>query len=355
MCIVTDLAKTESLSPENILHYIDDYSIYCHYIGEELEIGTRYSSPLRTIDENPSFGLFRGKHNRIYFKDHAIPEYKGDVFQFIRILMGDGDPGKVSFNQVLRQIDSDFNLGLYSDNGTLEHFVPKKLLHVNPKEKERYYIQVTSHKVPSKEYLNYWKTKYDIEQDVLNYYNASNVSVLHYSSKLRAHKFQIYPKGLCIAYQIGGRYEIYFPFEIKDKKFQNDLPYNWIKGFIQLRHTNDFVIITKAMKEVMFFRQHFDWDSVAGKSETTTIPEHLMKKLFNNYRYVLLWLDNDATGHKAHSKYLEKYPNLIPITYKEGVSQKDVTDRYEALKKLGLEKIALNEIKELIYGNITGR
>lgn len=343
MCILEELAA-EALSVENILKYIDDYSIYSHYIGKELELSARYSSPLRQGDDNPSFSLFKNK-DRIFFKDHATT-WKGDVFNFVRIMMGKGNPETVPFPLVLQQIDSDFNLGLYTDNGNMEKLKPVKV--INIPEKERYYINITSYKNPTQQFIDYWLDKYDITKEILDLYNCTNARIIHYSSRTTSHKFQSYPKTLCIAYQIGGRYKLYFPFEKKDKKFRNDFPANWVEGMLQLKHNNDFIIITKAMKEVMFFRQHFDWDAVAGKSENTKIPVHIMNKLFRDYKKVYIWLDKDEAGIKAQKDYLEKYPKLIPISYKDTVMQKDPTDRYEYLKQAGLQKIALQEIINLI-------
>lgn len=348
MCVVDELIK-ESLSPENILQYIDDYSIYSHYIGEELEVGARYSSPLREGDDTPSFALFYGRATRkhkIYFKDHATT-YKGDVFDYVRIIMSKGKPELVSFTQVLKQIDSDFQLGLYTEEGNLTHLSPLKLPY-KPKVKEKYSIKVSSQKQPSLKFIDYWQEKYDISLDTLKYYNVTEAAALHYISKTDSHKFCIYPKTLCISYQIGGCYKLYFPFETKRKKFQNDLPDNWVEGFLQLKYVNDFVIITKAMKEVIFFRQHFDWDTIAGKSENTMIPKHIMDRLFKSYKKVYIWLDRDEAGIKAQAKYIEKYPNLIPVQYPSYVEQKDPTDRYEVLKRMNMSQQALNEINNLI-------
>jgi hypothetical protein len=221
-------------------------------------------------------------------------------------------------------------------------------LHHKPKVKEKYSIKVSSQKQPSLKFINYWQDKYDISLDTLKYYNVTEAAALHYISKTDSHKFCIYPKTLCISYQIGGCYKIYFPFETKKKKFQNDLPDNWVEGFLQLKYVNDFVIITKAMKEVIFFRQHFDWDTIAGKSENTMIPKHIMDKLFKSYKKVYIWLDKDEAGIKAQAKYIEKYPNLIPVQYPSYVEQKDPTDRYETLKRMNMSQQALNEINNLI-------
>lgn len=343
MCVISELEK-ETLTFENILRYVDDYSIYSYYIGEELELGARYSSPLRTTDDNPSFSLFRGRNDRIWFKDHAT-NYKGDVFKFVRILLSEGETKPVTWQRVLKQIDCDFKIGLYTENGSLP-FVHKKIVS-KPVEKERYSIKVTSKQNPGIQFNKFWD-RYDITKETLQLYNTTHVEVIHYSSLTKSHTFQIYPKELCIAYRIAGKYELYFPFADKKLKFRNDLPENWIKGLIQLNYTNNFCIITKAMKEVMFFRQHFNWDAVAGKSETTMIPKHLMQQLLSDYAKVYIWLDKDETGIKAQQKYLEKYPSLIPLSYSENIQQKDPTDRYEFLKNQSKAKEALQEITNLI-------
>jgi hypothetical protein len=344
MCIIADLEQ-ESLSMSNISRYIDDYSIYSRYIGQEFELNTRYSSPIREGDDIPSFCLYRTK-NKIKFRDFAVADLTGDIFDFVRILIGGRNFKSISLQQVLRQIDSDFQLGLYIDSGELPKLQLRKMEDIPSKDK--FQINITSYQPFKKEFSDYWESKYDILQPTRDLYHCTHIQVIHYTSLTDKHTFQQYPKGLCIGYQIGGRYKTYFPFESKDKKFRNDFPTNWVFGYLQLKKEKDFCIITKAEKEVMFFRQHFDWDTVAGKSETTKIPKHLMDKLFQDYKKVYIWLDKDTAGILAQAGYIEKYPNLIPITYPDYITEKDPTDRYELLKQAGMQQIALNEIKQLI-------
>jgi hypothetical protein len=170
--------------------------------------------------------------------------------------------------------------------------------------------------------------------------------IIHYSSQQTKKSFQIYVKELCIAYRIGSKHKLYFPYACKGNKFQNDYPPNWIEGLLQLKYHKNFIIITKSMKEVLFFREHFDWDTVAGKSETTLIPDHILRELFYKYSKVYIWLDNDSAGRNAQEKYLNKYPTLIPVIY--NVEQKDPTDRYEYLKSQNKAQLALEEIKNCI-------
>ena len=334
MCILDDYLLENDLSLKSVRNHVDDYSIYSHYIGEELEIGKAYSSPLRT-DDHPSFSLLETEDGTILFKDHA-ENLKGDVYKFLMNLYN------ISLKQVLEMINIDFNLGLGGVEKKLD-FKPIKKVTVKKKSKAKINITATDYYPQS--FINYFR-RYDIQKPVLQMYNVKNVSIVHY--KYPGYTTHYFPKSLCIAYQIGKYFKIYQPFLDKSEKFRNDFPTTYVEGFLQLKYHKSFIIITKAMKEVMFFRQHFDIDSVAGKSETTMIPDFIMQKLFQNYKHVLIWLDRDSGGQKATKAYLEKYPNLIPVNYSSDIEQKDVTDRYFYLKELQQEKIAIQEITTIL-------
>jgi len=338
------------LSIDSIKSYVDDYSLFSHYIGEELELGRVYSSPLRVKDENPSFSLYevygdkyKNSEGNIIFKDYST-ELKGNAFRFIQYILSEDKSNLISFRDVLNQINIDFDLGL---SGTPKTFKPLAKVLKAPEKRERPKIEIVT-KMYTPIFKNYFKGKYDITEGILRLYNTYNVHTAYYKypSKQTA---VVHPKGLCIAYKIGKYYKLYSPFEERKYKFRNDFPPTYAEGFLQLQYKKQFVIITKAMKEVLFFRQHFDFDSVAGKSETTPIPKKLMSLLFERYKYVILWLDRDNGGKKATEYYLEEYPGrFILLNYPENVVEKDPTDRYEALKIQGNSQLALDEINNIL-------
>lgn len=327
----------EPLSMYNILKYVDEYSIYSHYLGEELELQTAYSSPLRK-DEHPSFSLYRTTDNdRLFFKDSATSS-GGDVFEFVQLFLKKEQNRKISFNQVLQNIDMELKLGLYTipKNGTVNRVKQR----VIPKSTVTSEIRITSKNPESSNYWNFWALL-DIKKEVLDLYNVTEIQLVHFISKHK--KSFYYPKTLGIAYRIADKFKLYYPYASKADKFRNNFPKDWVEGYIQLKYNNPFCIITKAMKEVMFFRQHFDWDSVAGKSENTMIPKHIMFKLLQKYDKIFIWLDSDEAGIEAQNKYIELYSELIPIYY--DVPEKDPTDRYA--EHLDKQKV-LDEIKDLI-------
>jgi hypothetical protein len=148
-----------------------------------------------------------------------------------------------------------------------------------------------------------------------------------------------------MSYEILGTYKIYQPGGPKEFKFRNNYPYGFVEGALQLQYKKPFIIITKSTKECIFFREHFNWDAIAGTSENTMIIDYFMlNTVFKNYKKVFIWLDNDEPGIKAQQKYLDKYPALIPIHAAE-YEQKDPTDMY----KFNTDKqLVLSYIKSLI-------
>ncbi|MCK5788488.1 MAG: hypothetical protein KAH32_05795 [Chlamydiia bacterium] len=307
------------LTPNNILKLIDDYSIYSHYIGAELEIGTKYSSPLREGDDDPSFALYFSKkyEDTIMFKDHALGKF-GRVFTFLRLIYG------ASLHDVLAKVNADFNLGLNNAEKVpeLDRVVYKKMRPV----KEVKEIRITS-QAPTPAFIAFFD-ELGIGKAIIDEYEAYCVKLIHFI--VDGKTSIIKPRTLSIAYLIDIYYKIYQPFDSKYYKFRNNYPYGFVEGAFQLKYVNDFIIITKSSKECMFFRQHWDYDSVAGTSETVIISDYFVENVIRpNYKHVLIWLDNDPAGIKAMAKYQLKYPDFVPV-FTNGYKQKDPTDIYKA-------------------------
>lgn len=335
------------LSVINILQYVDDFSIYSFYIGAELELNIKYSSPLRLGDEDPSFSLYYSKYvdDKILFKDSATGLY-GDVFTFLRYLMGSGH-NLNTLRNVLLQINSDFGLGFAGDE--VREFKPH-LIKKAPLKKEPVTLEVTSHEKPLKAYWDYWETL-DITSPTLDKYNATNIRVLHYITS-DFHKV-ITPKNLAIGYEILGKYKSYQPFAERQYKFRNNFDNLFVEGAMQLDFEQDFAIITKATKECMWFYEHFQWETVAGLSETTMINPYFMENVLRKeYKTVFIWLDGDSAGISAQAKYLAQYPWLVPIVFDDFIESKDVTDFYRDQKKVGKQELAKAYVKQLITNKL---
>ena len=330
------------LTRKNILSVIDDYSIYSYYIGEELELRTKYSSPLRRGDEDPSFSLYYSKYfdDVIMYKDSAKNEF-GNVFDFVESFLDVGP------RKALLQINSDFGLGFDGDD--VGDFKPH-LVKSKPIKKHPTIITINKHVKPTREFIEYWKFL-EISNSILDKFYTRNVRVIHYKNDDGC--TTIVPKELTISYEILGTYKIYHPNGDKKFKFRNNFLDEYVEGALQLSFTTDFCIITKSTKEIMFLLQHFGWESVAGKSETTQISEYFMiQVLKKNYKKVFIWLDNDDAGRNAQEKYMQSYPWLIPIVFDDYIECSDPTDLFTHAKKLQQKEVALDYLKNLLNSKL---
>jgi hypothetical protein len=270
MDLLKEYVDNNILSKENILKYVDAYSIYSFYIGEELELYTKYSSPLRLGDNDPSFSLYYSKYkeDKLFFKDQSTGK-SGDVFTFLAEFMSVGKE-LLSLKKVLLQINSDFGVGLNDEE--VSEFKPQ-LLKTVPVKRDPIKISINAYKEPTQEYLDYWE-ELGITQKTQDKYFAKNVRVIHYHS---TEHITLVTKVLTISYEIIGYYKIYQPYASREFKFRNDYLDVFVEGALQLNFKQDFAIITKSTKECMFFFEHFGWESVAGKSENTPINPYFME------------------------------------------------------------------------------
>lgn len=346
MGILTDYVEQNLLSKANVLRYIDDYSLYCHYIGVELELYTKYSSPLRIGDDDPSFSIYYSKYltEQIWFKDQSTGKY-GDVFTFLQELMGNGT--KASLRTVLLQINSDHSLGLNGED--VGDFKPK-LIKSRPLKRDPVEIQVTSYPKETEEFKAYWLAL-DIPNEVQEMYYAKDVQVIHYISD---EHITIVVKTLTISYEIVGHYKVYQPFAERMYKFRNNYLMGFVEGALQLQYEKSFCIISKSTKECMFYRAHWNWDAVAGTSENAMISPYFMNEVLKKrYKQVFIWLDPDEAGQVAQQRYLDEYPWLEPVVIGSQIEEKDPTDYYAAEKLKGKQAEAKLYLENLITEKLT--
>lgn len=336
--LLKNFIDESALTMSNIRSLVDDYSIISYYLGTELELSTRYSSPLREGDENPSFSIFYGygggDESRLFFKDQSTGAY-GDVFDFLQLVF------KTDTMQiVLNQVNSD--LGLNLGSGTAPKLTPT-IIKDKPLIKERAKIKIFD-QAPTKAYMDYWWNKYEIVQKYTDLYHTRCLSGVKYVYGDKEVIFNA--KTLTISYEIGEFYKIYCPFESKEYKFRNNYPNNYVEGHMQIDWSrNDLLVITKATKECILFRNHWNIQAVSGKSETTMIPPHIMEIYRNHFKRIILWLDPDEAGVRSTIKYCEMYPFLEVAVLPERLPEKDPTDIFEIHRKIYTTQIVNSALK----------
>ena len=321
----------EFLTEIDILERVDEYSLFCFYLEFDPIIGAAYSSPIRNIDNVPSFGLYeRKKSLHLYsteymWKDAALsyPNF-GDIFDLLIRLY----PSVQTRTDAVLKIASDF--GWHSNVSTEEK---KNLIHKEPVFKEPSHIIVRKRKFYPRD-LAYW-SQYNVGLSVLEEYNAEAVEAYW----LNVNSVPFFPSQ-CYAYNIKGKYQLYTPFAKKKRKFINNWGDFYIPGWFQLKKY-DNLIITKAYKDVMCLasiQKELKADIISPKAENILLPSPFIEHIKKTYSNVIVLMDNDGKTSA------EQYPfrnTIIPLSSGE----KDPSDYMSTYGKTKTEYL----IKTLLY------
>jgi len=294
----------ELIDIDNILEFVDEYTLYCHYLEFEPDIQQNYLSPLREDDQTPSFGIYPSKKypNREFFwKDSGGMGMSGDIIRLIKLMFG-----YVTNWEAVARIKSDFGLGGY--------FAPTaKIVRHKPTYNVSADIRVRPKALTSTD-IKYWQ-QFNISQDLLNQYR---VSPLYCYWMNPSQKAPVFAPSTSYIYRIYDRYQLYFPLAQKGNKFRNDLKENYVMGIQQLQYNTDTLIITKSYKDVMCLRS-FGYDAVAPRSENTPMPEQFFTWADKHYQKKLVLFDNDM----KHRGDWYPYPKVYVPT---NTGSKDISD-----------------------------
>jgi hypothetical protein len=316
----------DNLNAQDILERVDEYSLYCFYLEFEPVIGRKYQSRLRTRDDRPSFGLFERRYggdlpHEFLWKDQALPcmPNYGDIFDLLIVLY----KGQIeSRYEAMFKVASDFGLMEQSD-------VLVKQLVLTPIRKGPAHIRVKSRPFDVKD-IQYWQ-QYNIEESILRLYNCTAVEYFFlFDTDITPRS----SRGRMYAYRIFDKYQLYQP---KPKEFFMDWTDTCIPGFQQLCRT-DLLIITKAYKDVMFFRS-LGYDAIAPRAENMIPDSLLIEWVQKRYKRVVTFFDNDGKT----SPHLYPFKSLeVPLDS----GTKDPTDycaRYGPLEADSLIKDLLHD------------
>jgi hypothetical protein len=299
---IEDLINRFILSDEAILERVDEYALYCKYLGFQPQLRTKYKSRIRTgnSDDSPSFSIFTSnKPNREYFwKDSGGRGQAGDIFKLIMLLHG-----YTEFRHALQKIDLDFNLNFGSP-------VPPqaKIITYLPPEDVPADISIKSR--PFTKYdLDYWN-QFGVTQPLLTKFKTHSVALYWLSKDQQGGSTPVH--GPAFAYQILKRYQIYQPYAPADRKFRQNLTDRDLHGFHQLAYEKDNLIITKSRKDVITLTAH-GFEAVAPRSENTPIAPEYLRYLETKYKKIYTMFDNDGK-HRRDFYPLEYTHTEIPLS-----------------------------------------
>jgi len=329
--LAKNLLDEVALTQGSILERIDEYSLYCYYLGYEPIPGKKYRSPIRSDDDNPSFNIFYVTNNvtdkEFMWRDQATGTV-GDIFRLVQLMHNPVLTGQ----QALIKVASDF--GLITDQSRPTE---KIVFHKAPKKTD-IEIHIHSRKFTKNE-LAYW-AKYNISPQLLAEYN---VSAFDFYWLMRGQVVPFTAPEYSFSYRIENRYKLYWPFAKKEDKFRNNFKPDDVEGLTQYS-PSDLLIITKATKDVLFLRS-IGYMAVAPKAESTPISSEIIERFLNENRRVVTFFDNDGK-HKG-SEYTANY-GIEGLTLPIETGYKDLTDM-AAGAGVGATKTILNELLSLSY------
>lgn len=285
-------------SGEDILERVDEYTLYCSYLGFEPLIGGKYQSPLREVsgekvDNFASFGIFERTKNRkigngnwpneFMWKDQGLG-ITGDIFELVRRLLKLETRKKAQL-QIL--IDAGYADGVRS----------KLVLDLREKKIQGYAkIEIASKDYTWKE-LDWWR-RFNVNKEIIDMYGTKNLRAYWLFEDQRDPRYP--PGGMGFAYPIFDKFQLYFPREAdRDRRWRTDWSDYCVPGFQQLQYNSELLIITKSMKDVKCVRS-FGYEVIAPRGEGIMLPEECIAMMKRKYRKILILFDNDMkhNGHK---------------------------------------------------------
>lgn len=293
------LINRHILSDLAILERVDEYTLYCFYLGFEPQLRTRYVSSIRTenTDDSPSFSIFSSNMpDREYaWKDSGGRGVSGEIFKLIKLLHGYS-----TIREAWQKVDVDFKLGF----GSKEPPQPKIVQYQRPKDIPAY-IAIKSKPFGQSE-LDWWMLR-GVDFKQLQRYHVQNVALYWLSKDQQGGKTP--QNKFMFAYEILSRYQLYAPLADKNRKFRQNLTDRDLHGFHQLRYKQDTLVITKARKDTMvldMLSEHIGAEFVAPRSENTPIAAEYLRYLETKFKHIYTLFDNDG----KHRADLYPYPAL---------------------------------------------
>lgn len=288
-------------SEDEILERVDEYTLYCFYLGYQPSIGKTYHSPVRRViglpdDDSPSFGIYEATSRTILshefvWRDNANKQV-GNIFKLVQLLFR-----YETRRQAMLKVMSDFGVGGSNSD-------PKPTIEKVYQEP----IDITVNHRNFNQYDYWYWNQFNVDRNTLDRFNVKPISCYWLTASQTVPKF---PKGKGYDYQIWDKHQLYFPEQERHRKFRNNLTEACVFGFLQLRYTSPLLVITKAMKDVMTLSS-FGYEAIAPRGENIMLPKEAIAYMKRKYRRIIILFDNDGK-HKGNEYEFEKVfvPQII--------------------------------------------
>ena len=232
----------------------------------------------------------------------------------------------LNFVECLTRINKDFQLGLGNSSSLPVAPAGKKIIRYPEFKanmvKKNNLIQFKPQQWTSGD-VKYWD-QFGINLDLLEYYNVYSAKYIFLNKKLLL-KYSTYNPIYCYKFE-NNRVKVYRPLANKTKfKWMSNINANIIQGWDQLSETDNSLIITKSMKDVMCLKS-LGFTAIAPQSETTHISDEIIDELKFRFKNIYILFDKDEAGI-AGSKALCQRINNCKIVFLD-TEYKDVSDNF---------------------------
>jgi len=298
-----------TMSLKDLLDKLDDYSIYSYYLGS-FKPKTLMNSPLRPDDKIPSFAIFPSKSGDLLFKDHGTGE-AGNALKFVKLYKGiqTRDELERELLRIVRRMN------------------PNQTVKTNTYAKRSEYLtDIGIVRQPFTEVdKKYWK-QFHISIDTLRRFNVFSIKYFLCNRVVRGTYKEDNPM---YAYKVYDKFKIYRPLASKYTKWRTNLTNRHVQGLAELpQEGGNLLIITKSLKDVMCLYE-MGFNAIAASSETTFIPDDIIKSLQSKWKHIVIIYDRDVAGMQNARKYSKQYKMDAIFVHKK-FKAKDVSDAVKA-------------------------
>lgn len=298
-----------TMSLRDLLDKVDDYTIYSYYLGA-FKPGKLMNSPLRNDDKMPSFAIFPTKDGSLLFKDHGTG-VSGNALKFVK-LYKNIDTREELERELLR--------------------IVRKMNPMRGKASPTYAKTVglgsTDIGIVRQPFTEtdkqYWN-RFCISMNTLKKFQVFSIKYFICNSVVRGIYKETNPM---YAYKVDDRFKIYRPLASKYVKWRTNLTNRNVQGLAQIPDSGNLLIITKSLKDVMCLYE-MGFSAIAASSETTFIPDDILKELRKKWKHIVILYDRDKTGMKTAREYSKQY-GLDAIFVHKKFEAKDISDAVKA-------------------------
>lgn len=349
--------------------------VFKHYISGSWRVGRNFLNPLYE-DRKASCNIYYDRRSQSYkMKDFGNDAYSGDCFDIVGKIKGLGCNNPKDFVGILKTINRDLSLGFDENDQSFAVSVstpahePKKQPENNPlpTPKKTKPCSVVQQSFSARE-TEFWK-QYGILSDTLRAYKVFSLREFQ-SENSDGKPFTIHSTDNepVFAYQGKRHVKIYRPFSNIRFLYGGLLPDNYCFGLEQLPAKGDTLFITGGEKDVLSLVSH-GFHAICFNSETSNIPQNIIKKLSYRFKHIVLLYDTDKTGLESSLKHSQQLSDLgvkrliLPLAgtkqekdisdfFRMGKTKNDFTQLFiELLESLYSETMAILKPCEIDFNN----